>query len=280
MFAAPRPSGFSPVLRMPSSSSPATDAGRPKPPNRTRSRTQRSTGIWLAAALAPAATGHRCGCARGSGCTCTSPTPPCAARTRGPCVESRASARSPPRRSGIGWAAATSPSPSSPWCCPIRHPSTATRSRKPSVMPWPPAIPPASTPGRRVPDRPSTWTTPPPTFHSEKGGPPGQTGVGALGPLARREHRHKTFGHLKVRQPVPGVYFWRSRHGWVWLVTNTGTHALGRGPGADAFWQAAAPRAEPPSPTDHGSSSKPERTLRHRIDLIRPSAKAQLILRT
>ena len=113
----------------------------------------------------------------------------------------------------------------------------------------------------------------------EKGGPPGQTGVGTLGPLARREHRHKTFGHLKVRQPVPGVYFWRSRHGWVWLVTNTGTHALGRGPGADAFWQAAAPRAEPPP----RQATAPPRTgapPRQRIDLIHPSAMAQLILRT
>ncbi len=113
----------------------------------------------------------------------------------------------------------------------------------------------------------------------EKGGPPGQTGVGKLGPLARREHRHKTFGHIKVRQPVPGVYFWRSRHGWVWLVTNTGTHPLGRGPGADAFWQAAAPKAEPP-PRQATAGPRTGGPLRYRIDLVHASAKAQLILRT
>ena len=113
----------------------------------------------------------------------------------------------------------------------------------------------------------------------EEGGPPGQTGVGTLGPLARREHRHKTFGHLKVRQPAPGVYFWRSRHGWVWLVTNTGTHSLGRGPRADAFWQAAAPRAEPPSPRK-GPGPKAKQQPHYRIDIVHPSAKGQLILRT
>ena len=113
----------------------------------------------------------------------------------------------------------------------------------------------------------------------EKGGPPGQTGVGTLGPLARREHRHKTFGHLKVRQPVPGVYVWRSRYGWVWLVTNSGTHSLGRGPKADAFWKAAAPRAESPPPK-RAPNAEAERQLRCRIDIMRPSAKAQIILRT
>ena len=112
-----------------------------------------------------------------------------------------------------------------------------------------------------------------------EGGPPGQTGVGNLGPLARREHRHKTFGHIKVRQPVPGVYFWRSRHGWVWLVTNTGTHPLGRGPGADAFWRAAAPKAEPP-PRQATAGPRTGGPLRYRIDLVHASAKAQLILRT
>ena len=51
---------------------------------------------------------------RGSGSTCISPTPPCAARTRGPCVESRASARSLRIPSGTGWAGLMRPSPSSP----------------------------------------------------------------------------------------------------------------------------------------------------------------------
>jgi Domain of unknown function (DUF222) len=89
----------------------------------------------------------------------------------------------------------------------------------------------------------------------EKGGPPGQTGVGTLGPLARREHRHKTFGHLKVRQAVPGVYFWRSRHGWVWLVTKH-RHSRPR-PRPRSRRLLASRRTEGRSgtPTDHGSSS-------------------------
>ena len=36
--------------------------------------------------------------------------------------------------------------------------------RKQSATPWPPATPSAFTRGRRVLDRPSTWTTPPPTY--------------------------------------------------------------------------------------------------------------------
>ena len=55
-----------------------------------------------------------------------------------------------------------------PVVLPICRPSTATRSRKQSATPWSPATPPASTPGRRVPNRPSTWTTRPPTFHSRR----------------------------------------------------------------------------------------------------------------
>ena len=118
---------------------------------------------------------------------------------------------------------------------------------------------------------------------------------GKLGPLALRDlvavdrrrvgqyhgldHRHKTFGHLQARQPVPGVFFWRSRHGWAWLVTNTGTHPLGRGPAVDALWQAAAPRAVPPSPrTVPGPKTRSHR--RYRTDIIRPEAGTQLIMRT
>jgi hypothetical protein len=111
------------------------------------------------------------------------------------------------------------------------------------------------------------------------GGPPGQTGVDTLGPLGRREHNSKTFGHMRVRQPVPGVFFWRSRHGWVWLVTNSGTHPLGRGPGADVLWQAAAPRAEPPPPrTVPRPQVRPQ--PRYRTDFIRPGTGTELILRS
>jgi hypothetical protein len=81
-----------------------------------------------------------------------------------------------------------------------------------------------------------------PYLSPDRGGPPGQTNLGNLGPFARREHRHKTFGHIKVRQAAPGVFLWRSRHGWIWLVTNTGTHQLGRGLVAQAIWDTAAQR--------------------------------------
>ena len=85
---------------------------------------------------------------------------------------SRASARSRRRPSGTGSAGAMRPSPSSPWWCPIRRRSTATRSRRPSATPWPPATPAACIRGPTPPDRPSTWTTPPPTFRSRRAARP------------------------------------------------------------------------------------------------------------
>jgi len=58
-------------------------------------------------------------------------------------------------------------------------------------------------------------------------GPPGQTGPHNLGPLARREHRAKTIGHMSLRQPDPGTYVWKSRYGRVLITNDTGTHDLG-----------------------------------------------------
>jgi hypothetical protein len=40
-----------------------------------------------------------------------------------------------------------------------------------------------------------------------RGGPPGQTRVHRLGPLIRLEHRIKTHGRWRVRQPEPGCGF-------------------------------------------------------------------------
>jgi len=45
------------------------------------------------------------------------------------------------------------------------------------------------------------------------GGPPGQTRIGNLGPHVRRHHNYKTNGGWQVRQPVPGIWLWRSPHG-------------------------------------------------------------------
>lgn len=73
----------------------------------------------------------------------------------------------------------------------------------------------------------------------DHGGPPGQTGPGNLGPLSRTVHRAATSGQWHKRQPSPGVYVWRSPHGWIYLVTNQAALALGHTPYAHAVWHAA-----------------------------------------
>ena len=74
-----------------------------------------------------------------------------------------------------------------------------------------------------------------------RGGPPGQTRPANLAPLVGTEHQPKTSGHWQERTPVPGVYLWRSPHGWITLVTNQGTFPLGSGATAHRIWRAAAP---------------------------------------
>lgn len=86
------------------------------------------------------------------------------------------------------------------------------------------------------------------------GGPPGQTNVNNLGFAAGGEHNLKTHSGWPVRQPAPGVYLWRSPHGWISLVTNTGTHNLGNNPTAHALWRAAAP------PVDEGMAQPQTRS--------------------
>ncbi len=107
----------------------------------------------------------------------------------------------------------------------------AVRARQPaSAYPWSAAV-------TRLMDLDHTVPWRPPA----RGGPPGQTRVANLAPLTRTEHRLKTAGHLATRQPAPGVHLWATRHGWITLVTPTGTYPLGRGPTARALWHAAAP---------------------------------------
>jgi Domain of unknown function (DUF222) len=72
-----------------------------------------------------------------------------------------------------------------------------------------------------------------------RGGPPAQTAAGNLGPLSRSEHRLKTYGRWRVRQPEAGVFLWRSPTRACYLVTNAGTYALGYGPFARWVWAAA-----------------------------------------
>lgn len=61
-------------------------------------------------------------------------------------------------------------------------------------------------------------------------GTPGQTRLGNLGPLARRAHRAKTFGHWQVTQPEPGCFEWRSPLGFEYRVTPDGTTRITRPP--------------------------------------------------
>lgn len=58
-------------------------------------------------------------------------------------------------------------------------------------------------------------------------GTPGQTGPRNLGPLARTEHNARTHGLWTVQAPHPGVFLWRSPHGYYFLCTNQGTQSLG-----------------------------------------------------
>ena len=74
-----------------------------------------------------------------------------------------------------------------------------------------------------------------------RGGPPGQTRPANLAPLIGTEHQRKTSRRWQQRTPAPGVFVWRSPHGWVELVTNQGTFPLGHGKTGQAIWRAAAP---------------------------------------
>jgi hypothetical protein len=74
------------------------------------------------------------------------------------------------------------------------------------------------------------------------GGPPGQTRLGNLGPMARPGHRAVTHGGWQKHQPEPGYFVHRSPTGYVYLVTNQGTLALGHTNFSAAVWQASKPK--------------------------------------
>ena len=74
------------------------------------------------------------------------------------------------------------------------------------------------------------------------GGPPGQTRLGNLGPMARPSHRAVTHGGWHKHQPEPGHFVHRSPAGYIYLVTNQGTLALGRTNFSAAVWQASTPK--------------------------------------
>jgi hypothetical protein len=100
----------------------------------------------------------------------------------------------------------------------IRHPR--------SVFPHSPAT------GRMDLDHTRPW---------QPDGSPGQTGLGNLGPLTRSEHRAKTVGRWRSRQPEPGTYLWRSPEGWIAITTNQGTLTLGHTDWAQHLWQNSDP---------------------------------------
>ncbi|KRF11501.1 hypothetical protein ASG90_17365 [Nocardioides sp. Soil797] len=66
-------------------------------------------------------------------------------------------------------------------------------------------------------------------------GPPGQTRVDNAGPMTRHHHRIKTHTDLAIRQPVPDIYVWRTRHRRYRLVDSDGTHELPAPIGALVF---------------------------------------------
>jgi hypothetical protein len=75
----------------------------------------------------------------------------------------------------------------------------------------------------------------------DRGGPPGQTRIGNLGPHVRGNHRLNTHAGWQVRQPEPGTWLWRSPHHRIYLVNATGTHPLGDTTYAQTIWHAASP---------------------------------------
>jgi hypothetical protein len=89
----------------------------------------------------------------------------------------------------------------------------------------------AALPGRCVPvcrrgEPPHGMDHTIPYLSPDKGGPPGQTGIGNLGPHVRRNHRRKTHAGWQVRQPEPGTWLWRSpTAGSTWSTPPAPTHS-------------------------------------------------------
>jgi hypothetical protein len=92
-----------------------------------------------------------------------------------------------------------------------------------------------------------------PYLSPDRGGPPGQTRLGNLGPHVRRNHNQKTHGGWQVRQPEPGTWLWRSPHGRIYLVNASGTHPLGNTEFAAAIWRAAASNPSEPAAEERRS---------------------------
>jgi hypothetical protein len=82
----------------------------------------------------------------------------------------------------------------------------------------------------------------------DHGGPPGQTHPGNLGPLTRFAHRIKTHGPgWRHHQPSPGVFLWRTPHGYCAKVDEQGTHPLGHTPDLSEYGIKLPRRAHTPN---------------------------------
>ena len=126
-----------------------------------------------------------------------------------------------------------------------------------------------------------------PYLSPDKGGPPGQTSMENLGLLGRFPHRVKTHGRWSLRQPSPGVFEWRSPHGYWFRVDHTGTHPLGKNPEqhsrakrasstslpaarATPWWWTCGTR--PSSSTSPNSSPTPTERLATRFGQVLPDS--------
>ena len=99
-----------------------------------------------------------------------------------------------------------------------------------------------------------------PFLPMDQGGPPGQTCVDKLGPLARYSHHVRTHGRWRLRRPDPDSWLWRSPHGRLFLVNSTGTHPLGRSAWTKQLWRAA--KAPPDEPVDEVRTAAVDRRSR------------------
>ena len=87
---------------------------------------------------------------------------------------------------------------------------------------------------RRDTDHPDPFVPP------DHGGPPGQTGMHNGARLGRHHHRIKTHGEWRVVQAAPGVYFWRTPHGFWFRVDQNGTHRCDHSRGVISLGDATA----------------------------------------
>jgi hypothetical protein len=79
--------------------------------------------------------------------------------------------------------------------------------------------------------------------------------------MIRFGHRVKTHGTgWHVEQPVPGVYLWRTPHGYWYRVDADGTHALGKNPDPTRHHPNQPDQPAPPQTPARAAPRDPPRT--------------------